>query len=362
MRRDLLELALRHDEIAELDAAERRLALREVLLSDDAPDDAPGCLAELADAIDGFGPLTPLMEDESVTDVLVNGASDVWVERAGKLHRADVRFEDDEDLEAFIDRTLGRAGSRVDAAKPIADARLHDGSRVHVVLPPVATHGPLVSIRRYPGVPLSLGDLVDLGALTHVGADRLRGAVAQRETIAISGGTGSGKTTLLNALLGEVQGDERVVILEETPELRPRCAHHVSLLTRDDNIEGVGAITLADLVRATLRMRPDRIVIGEVRGPEALAALAAMSVGHDGSIVTIHARSAARAADRLVSLALLASSTTSEVALRRQVDATFDLFVHVERDHTGRRRVAEILEATTASVARAPDDAADEAF
>ena len=163
--------------------------------------------------------------------------------------------------------------------------------------------------------------------------------------MAISGGTGSGKTTLLNALVGELQDDERIVILEETPELRPRCAHHVSLLTRDDNIDGVGAISLADLVRASLRMRPDRIVIGEVRGPEALAALAAMSVGHDGSMVTIHARSAAGVPNRLVSLALLASSATNDLALRRQVDATFDLFVHIERDSDGRRKVVEILEA-----------------
>ena len=166
MNQDLLELALRHDEVADLDAAERRLALREMILSEQPSEDVAASLAELANAIDGFGPITRLMEDESITDVLVNGVTDVWVERGGKLHRVDVGFESEEDLRAFIDRTLGRAGARVDVAKPITDARLHDGSRVHVVLPPVANGGPLVSIRRWPRVPLSLDDLVALNTLS----------------------------------------------------------------------------------------------------------------------------------------------------------------------------------------------------
>lgn len=343
MRRDLLELALARDDLADLDPAARRLALRDVLVENDR-DDLAESLPALADAIDGFGPLTVLMEEDGVTDVLVNAPDDVWVERQGTLMRTSARFEDEDDLRLFIERMLGTAGARVDAAHPVADARLHDGSRIHVILPPIAPKGAVVSIRRWPHAPLTLTDLVGRGALSDEESTRLKHAVDERKTIAISGGTGSGKTTLLNALLGEIEDSQRVVVLEETAELRPRCRHHVSLLTRGDNLEGRGGIDLADLVRASLRMRPDRIIVGEVRGAEALAALAALSVGHAGSFVTVHARSAAHVPERLVGLALLARSGASEDALHRQLTAAFDLFVHLERDRDGRRRVAEICE------------------
>ena len=343
MRAELLDLAFRHDEMAELDPAQRRLALRELLLQQDDSGDVGEVLAELADAIDGFGPLTCVMEDDSVTDVLINGRDEIWIETKGCLARAAVEFPDDDSLRRWIDRMLATAGVRVDAARPIGDARLRDGSRIHVVLPPVAPRGPLVSIRRWPRLALSLDDLAAFEMLTSAQTDLLRDAVAEKKTLAISGGTGTGKTTLLNALLGELPATERVVVLEETAELRPRCEHHVSLLTRADNVEGLGAIRLEDLVRASLRMRPDRIIVGEVRGAEALAALAAMSVGHEGSMVTVHARSAMAVTERLVSLALLAVSGASPAAIHRQVHDAFDLFVHLERTGDGSRKVAEIL-------------------
>ena len=342
MREDLLELAFQHDEMAELDVAERRLALRDLVLQHGDDENTSARLAEIADAIDGFGPLTSLMEDHAVTDVLINGFAEVWIERAGTVTRTEVSFPDEGALRDWIDRMLARAGARVDAARPIADARLPDGSRVHVVLPPIGPRGPLVSIRKWPRLPLTLDDLYDKGMMTRSQRDFLRAAVRDKKTLAISGGTGSGKTTVLNALLGEMPADTRVVVLEETPELRPRCAHHVSLLTRVENVEGVGTVDLADLVRASLRMRPDRIVVGEVRGEEALAALSAMSVGHEGSMVTVHARAASAVRDRLVSLTLLAGSGAGPETLRRQVDDAFDYFVHLERTSEGDRRVVEI--------------------
>lgn len=340
MRKDLLDLVLRHDEMADLDVAERRLALRSLLATEGSHAD----VAEVANAIDGYGPLTPLMEDETVTDVLVNGTRHVWVERSGRLERTAVVFATETDLLSLIDRLLGRTGTRADAERPVADARLDDGSRIHVALPPVAPDGPLVSIRRFRQSGWAIHDLVDAGMMDERQASSLRTAVEERRTIAISGGTGCGKTSLMNALLGEVDPLDRVVLVEETQELRPACPHHVELLARAPNIEGAGAIGLDELVRAALRMRPDRIVVGEVRGREALAALAAMSVGHKGSMVTIHARSAAEVTDRFVSLALLAASGATESSLRRQVENSFDLFVHLDRALDGRRRVAEILE------------------
>lgn len=343
MRADLLELVLEHDELADLDAAERRLALRDLLVRDGSANGIAPALIELADAIDGFGPLTPLMDDDLVSDVLVNGPREVWIERAGAMVRTPISFSSTGELSSLIDRLLAPAGARADVEHPVADARLGDGSRIHVVLPPVAPNGPLVSIRRFRKATLTLEDLLTEGMMTRQEGVRLAQAVKDRGTIAISGGTGCGKTTLLNALLGEIDSTERVVLIEETQELRPPCEHHVSLLARAANIEGRGALDMQELVRAALRMRPDRIVVGEVRGAEALAALAAMSVGHKGSMVTVHARSAADVIDRLVSLSLLEGSGATEASLRRQVAVAFDLLVHLDRSRDGRRKVVEIL-------------------
>ncbi|MGH2730815.1 MAG: CpaF family protein, partial [Actinomycetota bacterium] len=270
---------------------------------------------------------------------------EVWVERGGALQPAEVSFGDDAELRAFIDRMLGRVGARVDASQPIADARLEDGSRMHVVLPPVAPSGPLLSIRRFPRERPGLDELVASGMMSDGVADLLAEAVRARKTIAISGGTGTGKTTLLNALLGCTDAHERIVTIEETPELRPDSKHVVSLITRAPNVEGRGAVDMSRLVRAALRMRPDRIVVGEVRGPEALDALAAMSTGHEGSMVTIHARGPRDAVDRFVALALQARSGASERSVREQVDRAVRLVVHLERTPRG-RRVADVLDPT----------------
>jgi pilus assembly protein CpaF len=337
VNRELLEAVFARDQLAELDVAERRLALRSLI----AEHSLTCSLDELANWVDGLGPLSGLMRDPAVTDVLVNGPREVWVERAGRLTFEGSLFESREDLVRLVDRLLGDGGAHADASQPIADARLSEGARIHVVLPPVAPAGPVVSIRRFPVRPLSLDDLASRGMLGAEQAAFLRAAVEQRLTLAISGGTGTGKTTLLNALLGLVGDDERVVVIEETAELQPQCRHAVSLVARSRNIEGKGGIDPEALVRAALRMRPDRIVVGEVRGPEALAAIDAMSTGHAGSMVTIHARSGQDALARLVSLALRARTGRSQEAVSADVGAAIDMTVHLER-LGGIRRVAAL--------------------
>lgn len=345
MGHPLIEVVLAHEELAELDAGQRRLALRRLLADTVDAGEAARVVGELADAIDGYGPLAELMRDDEVTDVVVNGPFDVWIERGGRLQRTDVKWRDADELIAFVERLLARAGARADVAQPIAGARLGDGSRVQVVLPPLAPDGPLLSIRRFPAATYSMEDLVRRGMLDRECARRLDEAVREHTSIAISGGTGTGKTTLLNALLARVGPGERVVLIEETPELTCKGVHAVSLVARAPNLEGKGEVGLNSLVRAALRMRPDRIVVGEVRGPEAVAALAAMATGHEGSLVTLHARSPADAIERMTTLALQGSPGASETSLRRQVRAAFGLIVHLERS-AGRRRVAEVQAVT----------------
>ncbi len=341
MKRDLLDLVRGREELAELDPAERRLALRTVASEALGPTAVPTAVGELSDWIDGYGPLTRSMQDPDVTDILVNGPDDVWVERSGHLQRERVRFDGPQELGDLIERLLGTVGARADGMRPIADARLPDGSRMHVVLPPVASVQ-MVSIRKFPDRAYTLDDLVERRFLSQPEATRLCDAVVERKTIAIGGGTGTGKTTLANALLGCVGAHERVVVIEETPELRPVCAHWVSLLTRPPNIEGRGEIDQSALLRAALRMRPDRIVVGEVRGPEALVAVQAMSTGHEGSLVTVHARSATDVRERLVELALSAERAPTEESLRARVARSLDVVVQVGR-RAGRRRVVEVL-------------------
>jgi pilus assembly protein CpaF len=335
-----LDLVLARPELAELDPAGRRRAIG-ALIEQAGVADGPAVAAELSDYVDAFGPLTSLMDDERVTDVLVNGAGEVWVERAGALDLTPIAFLDGAELEGLIRVLMGKAGRSVDVARPIADARLADGSRMHVVLPPVAPDGPLVSIRRFPRRVLTLEDLVAAGMTTSSGGDALAQIVEERSNVVIAGATGAGKTTLLNALLGAVPRDERVVTIEETPELRLQGRHAVSLLARAANVEGAGTVDLTDLLRAALRMRPDRIVVGEVRGAEALVALSALATGHDGSMITVHARSATDVVRRLVSLALQARDAPSERALHEEVRSAFDVVVFLHRAH-GRRVVASI--------------------
>ncbi|MFN2588402.1 MAG: CpaF family protein [Actinomycetota bacterium] len=342
LRETLFGRVLDNDWLADLDPPRRCLALRDLLTPDErAHQDAAGAVTEIADAIDGYGPLTEVMSRPGVTDVLVNGPDDVWAEEGGVLTRVDAAWRDADALRSFVDRILARAGVGVDPAHPVADARLPDGSRVHVVLPPIAPRGPLVSIRRFPSIRFALDDLVELGMVDARDAERLRDFVDERAGIAISGATGCGKTTLLNALVALVGAEERVVTIEETPELGPFGSHVVSLVTRPPNLEGAGGIDLDALVRASLRMRPDRIVVGEVRGREAAAALAAMATGHAGSMITLHARSAADAPARLAALA--AAASVAPTAVEDRVRRAIGVFVHVGRSG-GIRRVEAIAE------------------
>ncbi len=335
-KKRLFGLVLQKDDLAELDPAERRLSLRRLLAHQVDPNELPDLVAALAADIDGFGAVAGLMADPRITDILVNGADEVWVERGGALERTDVAFSDEDELRAWAQRLMARSQGRVDMAHPIGGATLADGSRLHVVLPPVSTT-PLVSIRRFPAHPLSLSDLLSSRFLTTEEADALRRHVRARRSIVVSGGTGTGKTTLLGALLGELPHGERVVLIEETRELRAAGSHLVSLVVREPNAERFGGIDQSILVRAALRMRPDRIVVGEVRGAEALDALAAMSTGHPGSMLSIHARSSGEVRDRLVTLALQARAGLGETAVRRMVDSAVDVVVHLERTEGGQR-------------------------
>jgi pilus assembly protein CpaF len=341
MRSRLFDLVLKHDEIADLSVAERRLALRAIVAEQEDISDVAAAVERLADDIDGYGPLSRLMEDDAVTDILVNGPDAVWAERSGVLERTKVRFTDRDEITSLVDRMLARTGMRADLSSPIADARLADGSRLHVVLPPLAPEGPLISIRRFASRPMTMDDLVGAGMLDAEDAALLLSAVTGRRSIAVSGATGTGKTTFVNALLAAIGPAERVIVMEETPELQPVSPHVVSLLTRPPNVEGRGGVTLEDLVRAALRMRPDRIVIGEVRGPEALAALSAMSTGHPGSMITVHARSARDVIARMTSLALQAGSGATEASLADRAHDALEVIVHLER-RGPRRVVSEI--------------------
>lgn len=341
LRAALHDSVLQNDQLADLDPAERRLRLRALVAERVPESEVPALAAALADDIDGFGLVSNLMREEGVTDILINGPTQVWADRGSQLELTDARFEDARDLLAFVDRLVGAAGGRIDPGNPIGDVRLRDGSRMHVVMPPIAPRGPLVSIRRFAEKVLTLQALQRSGMFDEEAADAMRSFVREGKTILISGGTGSGKTTLLNALLGELSPSERVVIIEETPELEPLHVHAVSMLVRHANVEGKGGMDQETLLRAALRMRPDRVVVGEVRGPESLTALAAMSTGHEGSMASVHASSIDHAVDRMVALALQAPSAPSEGALRSSVEEAIDVYAHLER-RDGERRLKDL--------------------
>jgi pilus assembly protein CpaF len=295
----------------------------------------------------GLGPLEELLDDPAVEEVMVNGPDRVYVERAGRVERSDVAFADEEELRNAIERILAPLGRRVDEVSPIADARLADGSRVNVVIPPLAVDGPALSIRRFGARRPGPRELVELGTLSEPQRAQLERAVASRRSILVSGGTGSGKTTLLNALSGYVGEAERVVTIEDAAELRLRRSHVVRLESRPASVEGRGEVTIRDLLRNALRMRPDRIVIGEVRGPEALDLLTALNTGHAGALSTIHANSPRDALSRLETLALMAGSGLPHEAIAAQVRRGVDLVVHLERAADGSRRVDGIVEVET---------------
>ncbi|UCG51306.1 MAG: CpaF family protein [Candidatus Latescibacterota bacterium] len=292
----------------------------------------------------GLGPIEPLLHDPDVSDILVNTHNQVYIERFGQLELTDVRFDDDAHLMKMIDRIVSRIGRRVDESSPMVDARLQDGSRVNAIIPPLALDGPILSIRRFGVRTLALGDLLELDSISPGMAELLKGAVRARLNMLISGGTGSGKTTLLNALSAFIPAEERIVTIEDAAELQLLQPHIVRLETRPPNIEGKGEITQRELVRNALRMRPDRIVVGEVRGHEVLDMLQAMNTGHDGSLTTVHANNPRDALHRLETLMLLSGVNLPPTAMREQISAALDVIVHVARLSDGTRRVVEVSE------------------
>ena len=306
------------------------------------------CELILREAV-GLGPLEELLADPSVEEVMVNGHDRVYVERGGRIERAEIAFPSEQALRDAIERILTPLGRRVDELSPMVDARLEDGSRVHVVIPPLVVDGPSRSIRRFTAVRPGPRELVELGTLTEELHDELAAAVAARRSILVSGGTGSGKTTLLNALSSFIEPNERVVTIEDAAELRLRQPHVVRLESRPPSVEGRGEVTIRDLLRNALRMRPDRIVIGEVRGPEALDLLTALNTGHGGALSTVHANSPADALSRLETLALMAGVGLPHEAVREQVGRGIDLVVHLARSPRGERRVTEVGEVVAAA-------------
>jgi pilus assembly protein CpaF len=334
--------------LAELPEEERRAALRPMLHRYfDGDDPAPEALREaivtiLLDEILGLGPLEPLLRDPEVSDVLVNGPHEIYVERGGRLERVAARFRDTAHLMRTVDRIVSRVGRRVDFRSPMVDARLADGSRVNVVLPPLILNGPTLSIRRRRCRELTLEDLVRAETLSADMALLLEAAVKARLNVVVSGGTGSGKTTLLNALSRFIPDDERIITIEDAAELRLQQRHVLTMETRPPNVEGKGEVTARDLFRNALRMRPDRILIGECRGPEALDMLQAMNSGHEGSLTTLHANSPPDALTRLETMILMAGFDLPLRAVRRQVVAAIQLVVQVERLPSGARKVMAV--------------------
>jgi pilus assembly protein CpaF len=298
----------------------------------------------LDDRLFGLGELAPLLRDERVTEIMVNGLRGVWVERNGRLEETGIRFADAEEIMVIIERLVAPLGRRIDLASPLVDARLPDGSRVHAVIPPISLVGPVLTIRRFAARPLGPDDLVRNGTLTREVMDYLVEAVAQRRSILVSGGTSSGKTTTLNALAFAVGANERIVTIEDAAELRLPQSNVVALETRTPSVEGTGAIDVRALLRAALRMRPDRIVVGEVRGGEALDMLQAMNTGHRGSLTTAHANSAGHALMRIETMALMGGVDLPLEAIREQIRHGIEIVLHQERDPSGARRIVEIAE------------------
>jgi len=294
----------------------------------------------------GLGPIEPLFRDRAVTDILVNGPKEIYVEKQGRLSRALTSFRDDAHLLAIIDRIVSRVGRRVDESSPMVDARLPDGSRVNAIIPPLAIDGPVLSIRRF-GAEITVQKLVEYGSLTEDMVNLMAGCVRARLNILISGGTGAGKTTLLNALSSFIPSAERVITIEDAAELRLQQEHVVRLETRPPNSEGKGEVVARDLVKNALRMRPDRIIVGEVRSAEALDMLQAMNTGHEGSLTTIHANTPRDALARLETMILFAGTNLPNRAMREQISSALDLVIQVSRLTDGTRRVTSVTEVTS---------------
>ena len=337
--------------LQDLDPNESRQQIHETCLRIMAGEDVPfpqatrqRIIRDIQDEILGLGPLENLLRDPSISDILVNGAAQVYVERRGKLEQVPIYFDNDAHVLSIIERIVSRVGRRIDESSPMVDARLPDGSRINAIIPPLALDGPALSIRRFPADRLTIPRLIELGALTRGMANLVASAVRGRLNILIAGGTGTGKTTLLNCLSSEIPPDERIITVEDSAELQLQQPHVVRLETRPPNIEGKGEVTQRDLVRNCLRMRPDRIVLGEIRGGEALDMLQAMNTGHDGSLATIHANSPRDTLTRLESMVAMTGLNLPTNAVRNQISSALDVLLQLERQEDGRRRLISIDE------------------
>jgi pilus assembly protein CpaF len=339
---------LHHDPAEEDEFEERvRTALAEVLAREEAPltaADRAKVAADVADEVLGHGPIEPLLRDPEVSEIMVNGPRRIFVERKGKLTMVDAEFVDENHLRRVIDKIVSRIGRRVDEASPMVDARLPDGSRVNAVVPPIALDGSSLTIRKFSEDPLTVEDLITFGTLTRATADLLDACVRGRLNIVVSGGTGSGKTTTLNVLSRFIPSDERIVTIEDAAELQLGQDHVLRLESRPANAEGRGAITIRDLVRNSLRMRPDRIVVGEVRDGAALDMLQAMNTGHDGSLTTAHANTPRDCLARLETMVLMAGMDLPVRAIREQVASAVDLIIQVARLKDGSRKITHVTE------------------
>jgi pilus assembly protein CpaF len=343
----ILDLSL----LGSLEEHAARSQIREITTRLLLEESAPLSLAQrqfvtrrIEDEVMGHGPLEPLLADPTVSDILVNGSRQVYVERHGKLELTEVRFNDDAHLMNIIDRIVSAVGRRVDESSPMVDARLRDGSRVNVIIPPLALDGPMMSIRRFAVELLKADDLIRLGTINEPMAMVLKAIVHGRLNVVISGGTGAGKTTLLNIVSGFVPLTERVVTIEDSAELQLQQPHVVRLETRPPNIEGKGQVAQRDLVRNALRMRPERIIVGEVRGAEALDMLQAMNTGHDGSLTTVHANSPRDALSRIETMVSMSGITFPMRALRAQMASAINVVIQVARDEDGKRRLVSLQE------------------
>ena len=341
------------EEVAGLELAQQRARLERVLsrlLSLEGPVMSPRerawLIKRVIDDAVGLGVLEPLIADHSVTEIMVNGMEDVFIERAGRIERVPTRFTSEAELYQLIDRIVSSVNRRVDESSPMVDARLPGGERVNVIIPPLALDGPTITIRRFPQ-PFRLPDLVARNSLPQEAADLLGALVAARFNILVSGGTGSGKTTFLNALSGMISDRERIITIEDAAELSLQQPHVVRLEARPANTEGAGQVTIRDLVRNSLRMRPDRIIVGEVRGGETLDMLQAMNTGHEGSLTTVHANSATDALSRLETLSSMSDVTLPVETVRDQINGAIDVIIQLERDSTGMRRVSTIEAVTS---------------
>jgi pilus assembly protein CpaF len=301
-------------------------------------------IQQIGDGILGLGPLEPYVRDAEVTEIMVNGPDSIYVERAGKLHWTGARFFDEEQLHRTIDKIVARVGRRIDESSPYVDARLPDGSRVNAIIPPLALDGPCLTIRKFSADPYDANDLMAFGTFSPQVAELLEACVRGRLNVLVSGGTGAGKTTTLNVLSSFLPDDERIITIEDAAELRLQQPHVVRLEYRPQNIEGKGEVTIRDLVRNALRMRPDRIVVGEVRGSEALDMLQAMNTGHEGSISTIHSNSPRDALSRLETMALMAGMDLTIRAVREQMASALDVIIHQSRLKDGSRRITHVTE------------------